>query len=73
MKFFNDIVDIGDHIDPWLMSALNTLVLVHLLAFFVMIILIAWSWSRTPEDAFKKEVERLSKEAHDEVLNKKKQ
>jgi hypothetical protein len=54
------------------MSALNTLVLVHLLAFFVMIILIAWSWSRTPEDAFKKEVERLSKEAHDEVLNKKK-
>lgn len=55
MRFFNDIIDIGQ-LDPWLMSALNLLVGIHILAFFIMLFLIIYSWVTQPEDAFRKEV-----------------
>jgi len=63
MKFFNDVVDLGDHLDPWLQQALNILILIHIAAFFLMIGVIVYSYITSPADAFKKEVERLGKEA----------
>jgi|LakMenEpi03Aug12_release.lakeMendotaPanAssembly.Ray.scaffolds.fasta_scaffold4399805_1 hypothetical protein len=63
MKFFNDVVDLGDHLDPWLQQALNILILIHIGAFFLMLGVIIYSYMTSPADAFKKEVERLGKEA----------
>jgi predicted negative regulator of RcsB-dependent stress response len=63
MKFFNDVVDLGDHLDPWLQEALNWLIVIHIIAFFLMIGVVVYSYFNSPADAFKKEVERLGKEA----------
>ena len=73
MKFFNDVVDIGDHLDPWLQEALNILVVVHIIAFFLMVGVIIYSYAVSPADAFKREVERLGREAMDEAKSKKTQ
>lgn len=71
MRFFNDIIDLGDSLDPWLMSCLNVLVTIHLVAFLFMVCLISYSWYQNPDWVFKNEVERMAKEARQEVLSKK--
>lgn len=63
MKFFNDVVDLGNHLDPWLQEALNWLIFIHIIAFFLMIGVIVYSYCTSPADAFKREIERLGKEA----------
>ena len=46
IAFFNDIVDIGDSLDPALMTILNTLVTIHLGAFFAFLIMLCRNFNK---------------------------
>lgn len=47
MRIFNDIIDIGTDINPTVILALNILVVIHLVAFVMLIVVVLHNMSKS--------------------------
>ena len=59
MPFFNNIVDLsqyGVELDPYIMNLLNTLVMIHLGAFFIILFLICRAMGKSETQRFQESV-----------------
>ena len=69
MLIFNNLIDIGSDLDPTILLALNVLVIIHLLAFFGLIVVVIQNLRKTDQTIFIEQVKNLEKN----LENKKKQ
>jgi hypothetical protein len=47
MMIFNNLIDIGSDLDPTILLALNVLVIIHLLAFFGLMVVVIQNLRKT--------------------------
>ena len=59
MKLFNDIIDLGME-DDWILDLVNVLVILHLLGFFVMLIVIFIGCRKSEQEHFQERVKALN-------------
>ena len=69
MLLFNNLIDIGSDLDPTILLALNVLVIIHLLAFFGLMVVVIQNLRKTDQTIFIEQVKNLEKN----LENKKKQ
>jgi hypothetical protein len=69
MLIFNNLIDIGSDLDPTILLALNVLVIIHLLAFFGLMVVVIQNLRKTDQTIFIEQVKNLEKN----LENKKKQ
>ena len=61
MMIFNNLIDIGSDIDPTILLALNVLVIIHLLAFFGLMVVVIQNLRKTDQTIFIEQVKNLEK------------
>lgn len=61
VRIFNDIIDLGTGLDPIVLSLLNLLVGVHLIAFLVLIVIVCRNMNKTDAAIFKEQIKLLEK------------
>ena len=60
MPIFNNVIDVGIE-DEMVLSALNILVVVHLIAFIVLVIIVVRNMMKSEQQIFAEQVEKLKK------------
>ena len=53
IKLFNDIIDLGNEMDPLVLTILNVLVMVHLCAFAVLLVIVIRNMSKSEQQLFR--------------------
>ena len=61
VRIFNDVIDLGTGLDPIVLSLLNLLVGVHLIAFLVLIVIVCRNMNKTDAAIFKEQIKLLEK------------
>ena len=68
MLIFNNLIDIGSDLDPTILLALNVLVIIHLLAFFGLMVVVIQNLRKTDQTIFIEQVKNLDTLAFCKVL-----
>ena len=61
MRIFNDIYDLGDDMDPLVLTALNWLVIIHFVAFSVLIVIVMRNMCKSEQTVFIENVKKMEK------------
>ena len=62
MRIFNDFVDLGSELDPTVLEVLNLLVVVHLVAFLVLIVIVMRNMFKSEQTVFIERVSQMNTE-----------
>ena len=61
MRIFNDIYDLGDDMDPLVLTVLNWLVIIHFVAFSVLITIVMRNMCKSEQTVFIENVKKMEK------------
>lgn len=64
MRIFNDIVNLGPEMDETVLVVLNGLVVVHLIAFVILIVIVMQNMWKTDQTLFVEQVQNMQKKAN---------
>jgi hypothetical protein len=56
VRIFNDIIDLGNELDPTVLIILNVLVGVHFVAFLVLLIIVCRNMNKSDATIFKEQI-----------------
>lgn len=73
MRIFNDIIDLGADMDENVLIAVNALVLIHFVAFLVLIVIVMRNMWKTDQTLFIEQVNKMATQANAKKSGKKDQ